>query len=131
MKLFISSDAHWESRLGQVLDELTGLKFRQHFEERTYGSGLIGVSVIFMCRDPAYNFNRRIKFSKKERNLHLDIMLDLFEMKAASPEGRKRVIAQRLYDEVPDVLRRYEIEDFDRESFITDLRRWIDATGWR
>lgn len=67
MKLFTSSDAHWESGLGQVLDELTGYKFRQHFDERDYGSGLTGLSVIFMCRDPVYYFKRRIKFSKKEK----------------------------------------------------------------
>ncbi len=40
MNLFISSDAHWESGLGQVLDELSDFKFRQHFEQLDYGSGL-------------------------------------------------------------------------------------------
>jgi hypothetical protein len=131
MKLFISSDAHWESRLGQVLDELTDHKFRQHFEGRDYGSGLAGVSVIFMCRDPSNNFKRRIKLSKKDKNLHLDIMLDLPTMKAASPEERKRVVAQRLYDEVPEVLSSYKTPFFDRDAFVTDFREWIDSIGWR
>jgi hypothetical protein len=131
MKLFISSDAHWESRLGQVLDELTDHKFRQHFEGQDYGTGLAGVSVIFMCRDPSYSFMRRVRFTKKDKNLHLDIMLDLPTMKAASPEDRKRVVAQPLFDEVPEVLVSYKIPDFNKDAFAVDLRRWIDGMGWR
>ena len=130
MELFITSDAHWESRLGQVLNELTDHKFRQHFEGRNYGSGLAGVSLIFMCRNPSYNFKRRKKFSKKEKTLYLDIMLDLPTMKVASPEERKRVVAQRLHDEVPEVLSGYKIPNFNKDEFIADLREWISEIGW-
>lgn len=131
MKLFISSDAHFESGLGQVLDDLTDHGFRQYFQGRDYGRGLGGVSVIFMCRDPSYDFKRRIKHSKKERNLHMDIMLDLPTMKAASPEERKRIVAQRLFDEVPEVLSSYKIPDFDKESFIAEFRAWVEITDWK
>lgn len=131
MELFISSDTHWESRVDQVLNELTDHELRQYFEGRDYGSGLAGVSVIFMCRDPSYNFKRRIKLSKKEKNLYLDIMLDLPTMKAATPEERKRVVAQRLYDEVPEVLSGYKIPDFNKDAFVADLRGRIDRIGWR
>ncbi len=131
MRLFITCDANWESKVDRVLSDLVGLKFRQHFEQREYGFGLTGLSVILMCRDPSHNFKRRIKLSKKEKNLHLDIMLDLASMKEASPAERKREVAQRLFDEVPEVLSRYRIPDFDREAFIADFQAWVESIGWR
>lgn len=52
-------------------------------------------------------------------------------MEEASPEERKRIMTQEIYDEVPEVLSRYKIPDFDRDAFVADLRNWIDGLGWR
>ncbi len=131
LRLSILADVHWESRVDLVLNELSSFGFRQHFESKNYGSGLAGVSVILMCRDPSYSFKRRIKLSKKEMNLHMDIMLDLPTMKAASPEERKRIVAQRLFDEVPQVLSGYKIPNFDKDAFIAEFRAWVESIGWK
>jgi len=29
------------------------------------------------------------------------------------------------------VLSKYTIPDFDKDAFLTDIRAWIDTTGWR
>lgn len=131
MRFNILADSHWESNLDKVLNELSDFGFRRHFEALNYGAGLHGVTVVFMCQDPALNLRRRIRHAKKESKLYMDIMLDLPTMKVASSEELKRVVAQRLYDEVPEVLAGYKILDFNKGAFAADLREWIDGIGWR
>ncbi len=131
MRLGILADVDWQSKIDRTVLELADFKFRQHFEPLDYGEGLAGLTVIFMCRDPAHNFKRRLKLSKKERSLYMDIMLDLESMKSATPEARKREVAQRLFDEVPEVLSGYKITNFNRDAFVADLQAWINSTGWR
>jgi hypothetical protein len=136
MRLFLSCDADWESRVDQILGDLSKTGYRERFESRDYGSGLGCVSVIFICRDPLLNFKQRIKLKKEknslrvENTLHMDIMLNLSTMKSfdrTDRASRKRIIMERLYDEVPEVLSRYQISDFNRDAFISDLREWIDS----
>lgn len=131
MRLNILSDSHWEARLGPILNELSDTMFRQRFEGLDYGKGLTGVTVVFMCQDPSLNLKRRIRHSKKEAKVYLDIMLDLPTMKGSTPVERKRIVAQSLYDEVPSVLGTFKIVDFDRDSFVSDFCAWIDGLGWR
>lgn len=131
MRLSILSDANWESGIEKVLNELGDRQLFEHFEAREYGSGLVGLTVIFMCRDLSYDFKRRIKLSKKESKIYMDIMLNSQDMSAATSEVRKREVAQRLYDEIPEVLSQYKIASFEGERFIADLRSWIDLLGWR
>jgi hypothetical protein len=131
MRFNILSDADWEARIDKVLDELSDLGYRQHFEQKNYGSGMYGVTVVFMCLDKELGLKKRIKLVKSEKKLYMDIMLDLSTLKSATPEARKREVAQRLYDEVPEVLAKYKIPDFNRDAFVADFRAWIDGTGWR
>ncbi len=131
MKLFISSDSNSESKISKVLDEWTSLGIRKYFENRDYGDGISCVSVIFMCRDPSLNFKRRIIFHKKDKTMHLDVMLDLTMMKNATADERKIEFARRIYDEVPKVLLERKIPNFDDNAFISDFKAWIDKFGWR
>jgi hypothetical protein len=130
MHLRITSDENERSGVGEIVDEISG-PTRKHFVPEDYGVGLVGVVIVLTCRDPKLNFKRRVRFAKKERKVFLDIMLDLPTMIAASPEARKREVAQRLFNEVPEVLSRYKIPDFDKDAFVADLRTWIDGLGWR
>ncbi|CAN5785335.1 hypothetical protein BH09VER1_BH09VER1_18220 [soil metagenome] len=138
MRLSILCDIHWESRVDLILNELPD--YRERFESRDYGRGLNCIAVILMCRNPELNFKRRIKLKnekgafREEKVLYMDIMLDLPTMSAfdrTDRGSRRKIIAQRLYDEVPEVLSRYKIADFERDAFIADFRSWIDELDWR
>lgn len=130
MRFNIISDTDWESRVDKTLAELAKLGYFEHFSERDYGAGLIGVTVVFMCQDPDLNSKRRLRMSKKERKLYMDIMLDLPVMKAADAAQRRKIIAERLRQEVPQVLSKYQLADFDRTRFNADLAAWIASTDW-
>lgn len=131
MRFRLLSDAHWEARVDAATDALDDRGLVEHFERRDYGKGLQGLTVILMCQDPELSLKRRVRHSKKESKLYMDIMLDLPWMISAKPEERKKEIVTRLYDEVPEVLSRYQIPDFDKERFVRELRSWLDALGWR
>ncbi len=120
----ITSDANEESGVGEVVDEISG-PTRKHFALKEYGAGLHGIGVVLMCRDPELNFKRRLRFSKKDKKLYMDVMLDLEEMSQSSHERRKQIILERLAEEIPATLSKYSIRDFDGVRFVKDLRAWL------
>jgi hypothetical protein len=89
MHFRITSDVNKESGVGEVVRELSG-PTRKHFVSRDYGSGLPFMGVVLMCRDPALDFKRRIRFAKKDRTLYMDVMLHLPDMISLPHEGRRR-----------------------------------------
>lgn len=130
MRFNILSDIDWESRVDQILDALTRLGYFEFFAEKDYGNGLYGVTVVFMCQDPNLNLKRRVRHSKREKKIYMDIMLDLPTMRAADNQLRQKILADRLNIEVPEILGKYKITDFDSARFISDLRLWLAATKW-
>ena len=130
MHFRVTGDTDAAAGIAPIVIDLSG-PTRQHFLPKVYGAGLNWIVVVLMCQDPELNLKRRIRHAKKESTLYMDIMLDLPTMKATSPEERKRIVAQRLFDEVPEVLSGYRIPDFDKDSFASDLRFWITSNGWK
>jgi hypothetical protein len=126
MHFRITSDANKESGVGEVVGELSG-PMRKHFVSRDYGSGLPSIGVVLMCRDPALDFKRRIRFAKKDRTLYMDVMLHLPDMIPLPHEERRRVIIQKLEWEIPEVLTKYDFPNFDQTRFESDLRAWFAA----
>ena len=126
--LFITSDANSESGVGEVAVEICG-PTRKHFATRNYGAGLRGIGVVLMCRNPELNFKTRLRLSKKDKRLSMDIMLDLAQMHDADHNGRKQMICERLTEEIPAVVSKYPIGDFDDARFAEDLKAWLTEIG--
>ena len=124
MHFRITGDTDAAADLGPVITDWSG-PARQHFLRREYGDGLHGLVVVLVCRDPALHFKQRVRFSKNDRTLYLDVMLDLPEMKQAGPLERKSVAARRLVEEVSAALQKRKINGFDQERFLEDLRYWL------
>jgi hypothetical protein len=122
--LGITCDTNTESGVGKVVDEISG-PTENHFVAKNYGLGLHGIGVVLMCRDPELNFKRRLRFSKKDKMLYMDIMLDLGQMRQAEHGVRKKIVVERLGEEIPTVLSKYSIGDFDEARFVKDLKGWL------
>ena len=69
MRFNVLTDSDWESRVDQVLNEMSDLGYRRYFEERNYGPGLVAVTVVLMCQEPELNLKRRVRLAKKEKKL--------------------------------------------------------------
>jgi len=128
VRLNLLSDAHWESKVGKVLDEFSATGYRRIFEERNYGNGLTGITVIFVCQDAALNLKKRVRFDKKENKLYLDVMLDLEQMRRVTHQSMREIIANALFQEVPVAVAKYRISDFDANRFAQDLKNWIEKS---
>ena len=126
MHLRITSDANEESGVGDVVDELSG-RTRQHFVPRDYGSGLPRLCVVLMCRDPHLAFKQRVRCSKEDQTLYMDVMLHLPDLIPLRHDERRSVIIHRLEQEISSVLTKYAFQDFDRPRFETDLRDWFKS----
>jgi hypothetical protein len=130
MNILITSDSDWQAKLSKVTDELYKRGYKDFFQERDYGPGLDSLCAVLMCRDPALKFKRRIRLSKKESTLYMDTMLDLTEMVGVGDEDRRRIVIERLLIEVPEVISRYKIDNFDSSRFVSEWTGWLRNTGW-
>ncbi|HVU08418.1 MAG TPA: hypothetical protein VHG89_07735 [Verrucomicrobiae bacterium] len=59
----------------------------------------------------------------------MDIMLDIDEMKPKTHEARRRIIFQRLAKEVPEIVAKYKLSDFNTGQFANDLNSWLSSFG--
>ncbi|WP_154668129.1 hypothetical protein [Pseudoduganella violaceinigra] len=121
MRLNILADAEWDSGVGCVLDWLSTTEYWTLFQKRSYGAGLDGVSIFLICRNPEYGFKRRIRHSKKEKKIYIDVMLDLNEIATTTPAERRFKILSKLRLEVPEVIGRYKIDGFNSRLFLSDF----------
>lgn len=75
-----------------------------------------------MCQDPALNLKQRIQYSKKERKIYMDLMLDLPLFISISQKEREKIVVSKLIAEIPPIIKKYKIADFDLIKFETDLK---------
>ena len=128
MRFAITGDVNQESGVAEVVFEISG-PTEKHFIQKDYGAGLSGVVIVLMCRNPELNFRRRLRLAKKTQKLYLDIMLDLHEMVPLDHEARKRIVGHQISEELPPILRKYAIPDFDDARFVNDMRDWFGTIG--
>jgi hypothetical protein len=127
MRLNIVADADWESRLDRVFKSLSSSRYKAFFESKDYGIGLQGIGIVLMCRDPSLQFKQRIRFVKKDKQLYLDVMLDLNALRQMEDDERMQTVVSRLRDEVPAVLGKYSFHEFDCKGFLADFTRWLNT----
>ena len=130
MKFFVTYDANIESGLIDLLNKMNDEGFYDYFAEKFYDDSGIEIVVILMCRSPYLKFKQRIRFSKKENRLYTDIMLGYEHMTTTATAGRKRYVAEKLINEVPQIIAKYKFRDFDLKRFSSDLSHWFEDHGW-
>jgi len=125
MKLFLTSDSDWEAKINRITNQLYDTGYTRFFEEQYYGSSLDCVAIVLMCQDPSLNLKQRIRLSKKEKTIYMDIMLDLNQFLQIDQNEREEIVVEKLITEVPAVVKKYKLEDFDILKFESDLKRWM------
>jgi hypothetical protein len=129
MRFNLLCDVEWESRVDQVLNKFSDLGYRRFFEERNYGSTLDGITIVFNALPAALHLKQRIRHSKKEKKLYIDIMLDLEQFKQIDQAAREHIMAQKLVTDIPPIVAKYKFEDFDLPRFEADLKKWLKKAG--
>jgi hypothetical protein len=122
MRFNILGDYTASSGVGIVLDNLTDKKYREFFQGKNYSQEIENITVVIMCQNPALELKQRIRFSKKEKKIYLDIMLDLSLISSMSYLQKETYIIERIVKEVPIIIEKYKIKDFNLVQFNTDLQ---------
>lgn len=121
----ILADFYWETQIDKVLESLSNTGYRRFFLEQDYGVSLDGITVVLMCQAPYLNLKQRIRLSKKEKKIYLDIMLDLPHFLEIAQKERERIIVDKLIAEIPPIIAKYKLEDFNLAEFEKDLENWM------
>ncbi|MEI6564681.1 MAG: hypothetical protein WCO42_10300 [bacterium] len=126
MFLRITGDTDIQSGVGSIIDDSSG-PTEDYFSPLDYGTGAPDIAVILMCQDSGLNLKRRVRLSKKDKTLYLDVMLDLQTMKSVQPEARRQFVFKKIHDDVTEVIARYGLPNFDSGRFLKDLKSWLDS----
>jgi hypothetical protein len=126
MVLNVSGDYIKDCGLDVVYTNLNNLGFRNYFLEKQYGDGLRRVTAFLICLEPSPDLRQRIKYSKKEGVLYIDLMFDLYATREMDDATRMQLFAHKMIEEVPEVLSKYKIPDFKKDEFIKDLKDWFE-----
>ena len=125
MRFMISADIDIKSGIEEVLSILHGTGYIKYFKTKNYGEDIECVFIVLMCRDESLNFKQRIRHSKKEKTIYLDIMLKLSEYIKASPEWRMKTTIKNIFEELSRIIRKYKIKNFASEMFISDVLKYF------
>jgi hypothetical protein len=123
MRFNILCDADWEAKVDEVLHYLSSLGYRRFFEERNYGDSLEGIIIDLICQDPELKLKQRIRYSKKEKKLYIDLMLDLLQFKQIDQVQRNKIVTDKIINEVPSIIAKYKFANFELTKLEVDLRK--------
>lgn len=129
MKFGITYDANFESGLFEALRG-SRVQLEDYLLERVYDSSGLELFIVLMCRDPMWKFKQRIRFDRKANCLYMDLMLDLPTMSSADNKTRRRIVAEKIVSEVPAIIGKYKLKDFDLPRFSSDLKEWFESNRW-
>ncbi|NHZ44324.1 hypothetical protein [Massilia aquatica] len=126
MKVQILGDFNHESGVNAVTDWFSDSSYWEAFAT-DYGDGLWKVAIFLICRNPELNFKQRIRHSKKDKALYMDIMLPLADFVNATLEERKENVVVAMLKEVPRIVRKYKFAEFDTEAFLSDFDQYFSG----
>lgn len=125
MRFNILSDSDWEAKIDKVTDYLLDSGYRRFFEDKNYGNSLDGITIVLMCTGHEQNLKQRIRYSRKEKKVYMDIMLDLNQFKRIDQQERTQIVVDKLLNEVIPIIKKYKFEDFDKPKFEDDFNKFF------
>ncbi len=129
-KFQLLSDTDSESGILIAKQQITSNGFNKYITSENYGSDLNGIVIILMCRKPEIVFKKRLRLSKKEKVLYMDIMLDYDLFNNMTFEQRITQICKTLLVELSQVLKKYKFQDFKSDELRKKLENWFVNYGF-
>lgn len=118
MRVSILSDSNWEAKIDHATRRLDE---RRHFEALSFGTGVTGIAIILNARDPHLGHRRRERFSKAEKCLRFDVMLDLDQLIVSTHQQRRDIICKACLADLSSTLERRGFSDFDSKGFFSEF----------
>ena len=87
-RLLLTADSNIETGVGDASMIIAPNDFYKFMEGQEYGEGIKHLAIFYICRDPELKFKQRIRYTKKDQALCIDIMLDYNQFIAMSMQQR-------------------------------------------
>lgn len=132
MRFGITSDTNFETKVGdQVVTKFPSREIEDWLYFKNYGNDLVEIFIVLMCRNPEYNFKQRIRMDRKEKILYIDLMLDYnYFTSNITQQDRITVVAKKITEEIPLIVKKYKFKDFKIDLFMKDLNGYLKQIGW-
>lgn len=131
MRFGFTSDTNYEAKVDQVTGEFPQREIEDWLHFKNYGTDLVGIGIVLMCRNPEYNFKQRIRMDRKNKTLYIDLMLDYYYfISDVTQEDRINVVANKIINELPPIIKKYKLKDFDTDLFMSDLKGFLEKINW-
>ena len=118
-RFFITCDCHQITGMLKIVEMITISGLEKKLASNNYGSSIKRLRVILFCHE--FEWKPRIRFTKNDKILGIDVIVDYTAMCKASFSERKLIVGQRMMADLAQVIAKYKFEDFDLPRFLLDL----------
>lgn len=126
MEIKIMSDAWWETRVGESLEQFSLRKINDFFYLKDYGDNLKKIVLCFLCCNPKdYGIlEQKVKLSKKEKSITIFFVLDYDLFMKIDNMEREKIIFKIVKNDVSEIIRQKLSKGFNFDDFVKD---WDEA----
>lgn len=127
MTINITSDAWWETRVGESLNQFSLRKINDFFHLQNYGEELENIIICFLCCNPEHygKLEQKVKFKKKEKKLSIFLVLEYDVFMKIDDLKRDTIIINKLENDIPEIMKQSLSKHFHLDDFIKDWSKII------
>ena len=128
MEIRITSDAWWETRVGESLNQFSLRKINDYFYLKNYGQELERIVICFFCCNPEDydHLEQKVKFNKKKKHLSIFFVLEYELFMKINNTERERIIFDIMKNDVPDIIKKKTSSQFNLNDFINDWSKVLE-----
>lgn len=124
MRISFTGVISWESRVDRISGHYTANAAA--FAPRFYGAEVTSIALLLMCVEPSPDFQRRVRFRRKDADFYTDILLDLAAVVPLTMKQKMRYVSQQVMEQLSEQLNKRRFKDFDHLRFLQDLQEWLE-----
>ena len=127
MNYWNSYHIFYDTHMEEVYDDVV-TKINKHLKLRKYGIEFNELRTIVNC-SKGFDFQQRSRFSRKEKVLFFDIVLDYRHYMELETDLRKTYIAESFLRDM-EVLHKYKPKGFVLDDLKQDFKHFFHSIGW-
>jgi len=128
MKYWNSFDIFFDTKL-DIYWEGIQPDLELHLASKEYSPDVEALNTIINCSRRSQNFKHRSRFSRKEKNLFFDIIIDYDHYMSLKEQDQKKCIALSFLKDM-EILRKYKPKDFRFEEMKLDFALFFKRIQW-
>lgn len=127
MKYWNTYHTFYDTFLPETYDPIV-INIGKYFEDKNYSMELDELETIINC-STGWVFKQRSSFSRKQKTLFFDIIIDYDYYMSLADEARKNCVALSFLRDI-EILKKYKPKDFKLEELKSDFEFFFKEIGW-